>query len=442
MAQTEQFVDFFDFKDQYEAANTSTRPQLLDDYIDWQTERGFPAIQNDTTVVFIYYNESENVDSIRVAGDFNVWSDTSWHMTQLDENVPFYYHVMEFEPTARFDYAFSLNYTWILDPRNPNILMIGENIWSSELAMPQFVQPSEIEYRDDIDHGTLSETQSLPNVLNSQFFVYLPPNYDPSISYPTVYTSDGEMYWRYCSSVNVLDNLIADGVLQPMIVVFTNPVEERVSWYCCNPNFLAFMDDLVSYIDANYPTIRDPYSRAHVGDSMGGLASIYLGYERPDTFKLIGAQSGTFYTGGYYVGHNVFDHVQAAPDSMDLKFWMSVGTYEGLVHDDTHLMENISRAHGWATEAIYLHEGHTLFSWRHTFGDMLEFLLPGENADGYTTHGPNSYSTSTSTSWTEQLTRTSSDSDDGGILSGFTSSIGMLTLFGLCVVVFVRKGQR
>ena len=63
-------------------------------------------------------------------------------MDRLDPAFYFFYKELSFESTARLDYKFVVGSSWILDPRNPNKVKggFGDN---SELAMPQFVQPSE-----------------------------------------------------------------------------------------------------------------------------------------------------------------------------------------------------------------------------------------------------------------------------------------------------------
>ena len=57
--------------------------------------------------------------------------------------------------------------------------------------------------------------------------VYTPPGYSTDRKYPVLYLLHGiggnDREWqRACHADNVLDNLIADGKIQPMIVVFPN----------------------------------------------------------------------------------------------------------------------------------------------------------------------------------------------------------------------------
>lgn len=53
-----------------------------------------------------------------------------------------------------------------------------------------------------------------------------------------------------------------------------------------------FTDDLVPYIDANYPTLAEPAKRAITGLSMGGHGSMWLAMRHPDIWGNAGSMSG------------------------------------------------------------------------------------------------------------------------------------------------------
>ena len=344
---------------------------MISDYLLWQKEQGggFPAILNDTNVVFIYYS-TFSTGSCKVTGDFTGWSEAGISMQRLDPTTDFFYKELSFEPRARLDYKFIIDGNWQLDGRNPNKVEGGFG-YNSELAMPQFIQPTEIIYHPDIPHGNLT---ILPSPWDSpKVQVYLPPNYNPNKTYPTFYTSDGSEYIRLGSAVKILDNLIDDKRIEPVIGVFIDPLGDRITWYQCNPDYITYLDGLVIYIDSMYSTNNSAYSRLHFGDSMGGLVSVYVGLERFDKFKLIGSHSGAFWYDGNY---EIIKKFQNVSSSIDLKVWFSAGTYESTIHMDTQTMVNASQSHGWTTEFISLFEGHSWGSWRHSLDNLLEFFFP------------------------------------------------------------------
>ncbi|MDE5655676.1 MAG: esterase family protein [Muribaculaceae bacterium] len=67
---------------------------------------------------------------------------------------------------------------------------------------------------------------------------------------------------------------------------FDSPVDDKMQM----ETFIT--DELVKYIDKNYPTIADSRHRAVTGLSMGGHGSLYLAFRHPDIFGNAGSMSG------------------------------------------------------------------------------------------------------------------------------------------------------
>ena len=392
------FLNFDDFLVQYNNVSVMEKPQMLADFILRQEtkEGGFPVIQNDTCAVFIYYDSITKVNSCEIIGDFTAYN--AIPMNRLSDNVSFFYFIVsertpiihfEFSlrPTTRIDYLFIVDGISMLDPRNPlqSPSSHGEN--SSELAMPQFEQPTEIIYNPNIPHGDLTTLQS-PWV-NPKVQVYLPPNYNPETSYSTIYTGDGSDYIALMSIVNILDNLIADKRINPVIGVFIDPIDfipnepydfmTRVDWYKCNPEYLTFLDGLVTYIDNTYSTNRSAYTRLHLGYSISGLTSSFVLIERPQTFKLLASQSGSFRVGSDY---QIMEKYESASSSLDLKTWFSIGMYENnnnfnvSMVEYTESMAAICTSKDWPTKLVRIDGCHSYGSWRQVLDDMLEYFFP------------------------------------------------------------------
>jgi enterochelin esterase family protein len=382
-------------------------------------------------------------------------------MTRLDANFSFFYYelsnnflqfphtsfVFKIEPTTRIDYFFLINgeedlYT---DPRNPHVSPSSFGRNSSELAMPLFQQPLEIIHRPGIPHGTLTTLQVPWDNPNVQ--VYLPPNYYPSGKYPTMYTGDGSYYVTLMSAVEILDNMIADQRIEPIIAVFIdhkdadptdpNDVFTRLEWYNCNSEYLTYLDNLVAYIDENYATNPSPYARLHLGFSISALASAYVALERSETFKLFASQSGS-----YPIGESLYELMTKftnAPISLDLKPWFSVGTYENNNNfgspmvNTTMNMTSICTAKGWSVEVNYNPECHSFGAWRHLLDEMLEYFF----SDPITKTMPTSSQTHTGTehSGTQYTTSTATTS----IIQEKTNFLLVFVFLPLLLLVFSRK---
>jgi len=156
-------------------------------------------------------------------------------------------------------------------------------------------------------HGKSLEGNLEGDSPDPEVTIYLPPGYDANRHqrYPVVYLLHGylftDQYWTGAGPSNpgdmpgpyvpaAMDNLIARGEANPMIVVMPNAYTKYAgSMYSSSvttgdwETYIA--EDLVAYIDKNYRTIPDRLSRGLAGHSMGGYGAIRIGMKRPDVFS-------------------------------------------------------------------------------------------------------------------------------------------------------------
>lgn len=145
------------------------------------------------------------------------------------------------------------------------------------------------------------------------FFVYLPPGYELSFGtrYPVLYMLDGEVFFIenrdkskfQWSMKRTLDRLIDEDELEKVIVVGIKSGDHRTRDYTPSEDpilkegggletFSSFLrDELKPYIDLTYRTKTEASQTAIAGGSLGGLASIYIGLDHPNTFSKVGAFS-------------------------------------------------------------------------------------------------------------------------------------------------------
>ena len=144
-SQFQQFIDHVN-----SLGDPIAKQAAVDSFMTYARSMGIPFIE-DSTANFIYIGTP---NSVSVPGDFNGWNMNVWPMIKLSQ-TNFWYRSENFELDARLDYKFVLNgSTWILDPENPHTCQggFGQN---SELSMPLYVQPWEINYNPNILHGTV-----------------------------------------------------------------------------------------------------------------------------------------------------------------------------------------------------------------------------------------------------------------------------------------------
>jgi MYXO-CTERM domain-containing protein len=117
--------------------------------------------------------------------------------------------------------------------------------------------------------------------------VYTPPGYSENQKYPVMYLMHGmggsERSWHdndLYAHIQ-LDNLIAEGAVDPFILVFTR--NDYDSW-----NFASILiEELIPYVEENYSACADPDNRALGGLSMGGMQTINIGFPNADTFHYL-----------------------------------------------------------------------------------------------------------------------------------------------------------
>lgn len=136
--------------------------------------------------------------------------------------------------------------------------------------------------------------------IENPYFIYLPEGYAESERYyPTVYllhqfNSDHTSY--QLDKVNqILDEAIAAGMFDEMIVVIPNSAEE--SWWKDEWENM-IIEELIPHIDANYRTIKDARYRLTAGCSMGGQGAFGIALRNPDYFTGAISFFGAFSMGG------------------------------------------------------------------------------------------------------------------------------------------------
>jgi enterochelin esterase-like enzyme len=364
-----QFQNFINYVNSL--GDPAAKQAAVDSFMTYARTVGIPFIE-DSTANFIYLGDES---SVTVPGDFNGWDMTVWPMTRLYQ-TNLWYRSEVFEMDARLDYKFVLNgSTWILDPENPNICQGGFGP-NSELSMPLYVQPWEIEYNPNIPHGTLvARLIYSANVgTNYQLYIYLPPGYDSlsSTTYPAVYFQDGLEYITLGRAANVLDNLLDSVKIKPVIGIFVTPNDrnEEYAGSLRNEYRLFFVNELVPFIDADYKTKADPQERLVIGDSFGGNISALISYYHPDVFGLCGLHSAAFWPNNFEA-YNLI--VNGPPENIK---WSSIwGSYESLFTNMRSFRDYLISAN-YELDWLERPEGHSWGLWRATTDRILEYFYP------------------------------------------------------------------
>ena len=152
--------------------------------------------------------------------------------------------------------------------------------------------------------GTTINDSMFSTSLNkyAKYSIYLPPGYvqNGSAFYRVVYFLHGANlnYLSYAYISGILDSLITNGIIQPVICVKPNGAcapylgsfYTNSALYGQYENFI--YNDLVQYIDANYNTRTYRNGRCIMGHSMGGYGSIKMAFKHPELYRAVASHSG------------------------------------------------------------------------------------------------------------------------------------------------------
>ena len=138
--------------------------------------------------------------------------------------------------------------------------------------------------------------------------IYTPAGYDPAGTrhYPVLYEAPtGLTLWNQgTSTIGALDQLIADGSIPAVIVVYINSSGATYAdSQCANSSdnrmwLETFISEtIVHYVDDNYLTIPEPNARGIMGMSAGGFCAAMLLVRHPDVYSSAISFSGYFYAG-------------------------------------------------------------------------------------------------------------------------------------------------
>jgi len=201
----------------------------------------------------------------------------------------------------------------VIDKRNPNQVRDISTMYNY-LIVPGKVGNDYMDRKGK--NGNLQYVwypSSINGIKKRRMGVYLPYGYSNNSSkrYPVLYLLHGsggdETSWAECGRLaQIMDNMIADGRCEPMIVVMpngcvdlaaapgsdpANPDVKPKSNYTASMNGdieNAFVPEIVKYVDSHYRTIADKKHRAIAGLSLGGLHTLHTAVNNPDTFDYVG----------------------------------------------------------------------------------------------------------------------------------------------------------
>lgn len=279
-----------------------------------------------------------------------------------------------------YGYIFIADGVYLLDPNNPSIkpnLVQPQNVVHVTGATPQLWEVAEV------PHGVIHHHFYKSKVVGDQrdFYVYTPPGFDPKAKtkYPVLYLlhgySDDASGWTAVGKANViLDNLIAQGKVKPIIVVmplgYGTPEMIKLKWAAWEhpevrrQNFDGFrqalLTEVIPQVESTYPVSAKREDRAIAGLSMGGSESLLTGLNNIDKFAYIGAFSSGGLGDDYTAAFPALDTRQTAQLR---QLWIACGTSDSLI-EPNRKFKTWLKSKNVAFTDIETPGAHTWMVWR------------------------------------------------------------------------------
>lgn len=286
-----------------------------------------------------------------------------------------------------YPYAFQINGTQVADPNNMHIFP-NENFKYS-LVDVRGEAPS-MQDIQDVDHGKVSYRfyHSSTYGFDRPMCIYTPAGYNPASdeTYPVLYLIHGmtdtyETWFKVGQMNNIMDNLIAQGLANKMIVVmpYANPNPEMsMRNMQSNPNVMGtdnfvkeILNDVIPYVESNFKVKTDADNRAIAGFSLGGRQTLATGFGNPDKFHWVAAFAPAIF--GEEYNTNFDNGTYASPETLksSLKLMqLCCGTEDFLVEASRGLDKSLTDK-GVKHNTYFPGGGHTWMNCR----DYLELTV-------------------------------------------------------------------
>ena len=212
-----------------------------------------------------------------------------------------------------------------------------------------------------------------------QYRVYV-PDVPAGRTLPALYVTDGSLYLEQGRMQELLDEMIAAGRIEPLLVVFVDArdpdhprTNRRNDQLICKLDYARFFaTELVPTIDATYPTRREPGSRTVLGLSFGGLNAACFGLSIPGVFANLAMQSPASSEMLDVVGEQY-----RKDERLRLRMFLSIGTRNDNT-DAGRRFRRILEDKGYEVTFSEVQYGHNWSNWKPLLPAVLETFFRRE----------------------------------------------------------------
>jgi enterochelin esterase-like enzyme len=234
-----------------------------------------------------------------------------------------------------------------------------------------------------LPRGKVERTKLHSATLNNDrdVWIYTPYGYEPAgPRYPLLVVFDGGLFVDWVGVPAILDNLIAQKRIPPMVVALVAPVNRAVELACSKPFTEYLATELVPLMRHNYNATDEPSHTIVAGSSLGGLAAAFAGFQHPEVFGNVLSQSGSYWWSPPEEAEKSWLTRQFAQAPLrPLRISMSAGLMEIPDQLDTNRhLRDVLTAKGYQLSYGEFNGNHSYVSWRADFAGRLLALIGRE----------------------------------------------------------------
>ena len=342
-----------------------------------------PEIHENNTVTFRL--RAPKAVKVQVTGDF-----LAKGVADLVENKEGVWEFTTPEPLKPelYGYTFLVDGLKINDPSNVYMIRDVATITNVFIIGGERANLYKV---NDVPHGTVSKVwYDSPSLgMDRRLTIYTPAGYETSGKrYPVFYLLHGmggdENAWSELGrATQILDNLIAQGKAEPMIVVMTNgnaaleaaPGESSLGWEkqptfqlpkTMEGSFEMHFPEVVKFVDKHYRTKANKKNRAIAGLSMGGFHSLHISKQYPDMFNYVGLFSAAIMPGKNATSP-VYEDMEGKLATQFAKkpalYWIAIGKTDFLYKANVEYRKLLDEK-GYPYEYFENEDGHIWRNWR------------------------------------------------------------------------------
>jgi len=388
-------------------------PSAIDEFWHEVSLKGTPLVEpipgdpENALVTFLYPGDKD-VNNVVVFIGNGLWGDIdSNRMVRLLES-DIWYKTYKFRRDARFTYSLSVNDSlkslrgmkdtvewlertanWQVDPMNPRRFQIYPRA-VSVVELPEALPQPWNAKKPGVPNSSITVHKVKSLILKNErtVWVYTPPDYAlEKQKYGMLILFDGPAYKDWVSTPTILDNLISEKRIPPLIAVLVSHPNPwvRNTELTCSEAFTRFLgEELMLWIAQKCSVTSDPSRIVVGGSSYGGLGAAYAAFRYPQIFGNVLTQSGAFMYNPPEEAESewLIRQFKASP-KLPIRFHIDFGLMEDyLVDEDSpsivgtnrHFYE-VLRAKDYWVHYQEFNGGHEYINWRGTLSDGLIALL-------------------------------------------------------------------